>query len=74
MKIIEIMKKTKSFPRQIISIVFFMLLISATVNAQITLPGGIDDVDDETPAAPIGNLVWAGLIVGGYIGVKKLKK
>ncbi|WP_233357745.1 hypothetical protein [Haloflavibacter putidus] len=74
MKIIETMKKPKYFPLQIISILIFILLISATANAQVTLPGGIDDVDDETPAAPIGNLVWVGLIVGGYVGVKKIKK
>ncbi|GGG08495.1 hypothetical protein GCM10011344_06330 [Dokdonia pacifica] len=51
---------------------FLVLLVSAlsitTANAQIVFP---DDVDDETPAAPIDGFVGLGIAAGIYFGVRK---
>lgn len=51
---------------------FLIVLIStmsiSTVNAQITFP---DDVDDETPAAPIDGFIGIGIAAGIYFGVRK---
>jgi hypothetical protein len=35
--------------------------------------GFTDDVDDE-PVAPINGLIALGLAVGGYLGIKKVRK
>lgn len=44
-------------------------------NSGIGLPGGGDDVDDETPQAPIDGFLTIGLIAGAAIGFRKhLKK
>lgn len=41
----------------------------------IGLPGGEDDIDDETPPAPIDGFLTIGLIAGAAIGFRKhLKK
>jgi len=51
-----------------------MMLATITVNAQIGLPGdGSGDVGD-TPAAVIDGLLGISLLVGSYLGFKKLKK
>ncbi|MFC4633103.1 PID-CTERM protein-sorting domain-containing protein [Dokdonia ponticola] len=54
---------------------FLVFLISTfsitTANAQITFP---DDVDDETPAAPIDGFVGLGIAAGIYFGVRKRAK
>ncbi|MBS3739511.1 hypothetical protein [Mesohalobacter halotolerans] len=51
------------------------LLIYATSEIYAQLPPGFGDtnVDDTTPA-PISGLVALGVIVGGALGYKKLKK
>ncbi len=38
------------------------------------LPGFETGVDDEVPAAPINGLIWLGIAVASYFGVKKLKE
>lgn len=44
-------------------------------NGGMTLPGGEDDIDDETPQAPIDGFLTIGLIAGAAIGFRKhLKK
>lgn len=44
-------------------------------NGGITLPGGQDDIDDQTPPAPIDGFLTIGLIAGAAIGFRKhLKK
>jgi hypothetical protein len=51
---------------------FLVFLISTlsitTANAQIIFP---DDVDDETPAAPIDGFVGLGIAAGIYFGTRK---
>lgn len=49
---------------------FLMLLTIQPVMAQEDFP---DDVDDE-PKAPIDTYIYAGLIVGGFLAIRKLKK
>ena len=50
-------------------LVFLVSILSiTTANAQITFP---DDVDDETPAAPIDGFVGLGIAAGIYFGVRK---
>ncbi|WP_159432695.1 hypothetical protein [Mesonia phycicola] len=56
------------------SLVFTILLFSCSFSAFAQLPGFGDDVDDETPAAPIDALVCLGFLAGGVYGVKKIKK
>ncbi|MDR6301755.1 PID-CTERM protein-sorting domain-containing protein [Mesonia maritima] len=48
------------------------LLVGLTASAQITLPGG-DNVDDETPAAPIDGFVGIALLAGTVFGIKKIR-
>lgn len=44
-------------------------------NSGIGLPGGGDDIDDETPPVPIDGFLTIGLIAGAAIGFRKhLKK
>ncbi|MEO2058721.1 MAG: hypothetical protein ABGW76_01455 [Mesonia sp.] len=47
-----------------------LVLITTTMKAQI---GFEDNVDDEV-AAPINGLLWLLMIVGGSLGIFKLKK
>ncbi|WP_299215808.1 PID-CTERM protein-sorting domain-containing protein [uncultured Dokdonia sp.] len=51
---------------------FLVILISTfsitTANAQIVFP---DDVNDETPAAPIDGFVGLGIAAGIYFGIRK---
>ncbi|SDG39986.1 hypothetical protein [Psychroflexus sediminis] len=56
-------------------ILIIMLLVSTEAFAQQLPPafgGDGDDVNDL--AAPINGLIALGLAVGGYLGVRKLKK
>ncbi|MBZ9777582.1 hypothetical protein LB452_01480 [Psychroflexus sp. CAK8W] len=52
-------------------IIIALLLISSQSYAQ--LPIFEDDVRDE-PVAPINGLIALGLAVGGYLGIKKVRK
>ena len=65
-------KKLKSIKLSLF-IVGLFLSVSFTAHAQLP-PGFDDDVDDETPAAPIDGLLGLGLIAGTAIAYRKLKK
>jgi hypothetical protein len=58
-----------------LALVIAFVLISATSYAQF--PGDVgfpaDDVDDEE-AAPISGLIALGLVVGGYLGIRQIRK
>ncbi len=45
-------------------------LASQPVKSQISFD---DDVDDQTPAAPIDGLLGLGIAAGAWYGIKKLK-
>lgn len=58
----------------VLTILVIMLLLSTTSYGQGFGDLGFpDDVDDETPA-PINGLIAIGLVVGGYLGIKKVRK
>lgn len=64
------MKNKKSF---LIAFALVALsLLPTTIQAQ-QLPGFMDDVDDETPAAPIDGFISLAILMGGIIGYRKLK-
>jgi|AntDeeMinimDraft_5_1070356.scaffolds.fasta_scaffold02945_1 hypothetical protein len=66
------MKNKKWFMTAVITIVLSVMPICAS--AYQSLPPGFDDnVDDETPAAPISGLVALGLLAGAGYGIKKIK-
>jgi len=51
-----------------------MLLITApAAHSQIGWPDG-DDVNDETPAAPIDGFIGLALVAGAYFGIRKLRE
>ena len=51
--------------------VFLISTLSVTAaNPQIIFP---DNVDDETPAAPIDGFIGLGIVTGIYFGVRKKK-
>jgi hypothetical protein len=56
-------------------IIVALLLVSTTSYGQGLGDIGItdDDVDDE-PVAPINGLIALGLAVGGYLGIRKVRK
>jgi len=56
-------------------IIVALLLVSTTSYGQGLGDIGFtdDDVDDE-PVAPINGLIALGLAVGGYLGIKKVRK
>tara|TARA_Y100000815_G_scaffold275653_1_gene315641 strand:+ start:1052 stop:1246 length:195 start_codon:yes stop_codon:yes gene_type:complete len=47
------------------------LVASTDLLAQITLPGDSNEVTD---TAPLDGLIALGILAGGYLGVRKLKK
>jgi hypothetical protein len=58
----------------VLTIIAVMLLLSTTSYGQgLGDIGFPDDVDDEV-AAPINSLIALGLAVGGYLGIRKVKK
>lgn len=68
------MKSTTRIPqKKILFLVLFtfILLYGTAAQAQIVFD---DDVDDETPAAPIDGLLGLGLAAGVYYGIRKLRK
>jgi hypothetical protein len=66
------MKKRNWFKVAVFAVVFSAMPLTAL--AFQGLPPGFDDnVDDETPAAPISGLVALGLVVGAGYGVKKVR-
>ena len=67
----------KNTLRKTTAILAFAILSLTSFKAAAQCPPGFgnnDDVDDETPAAPIDGLVALGFIAGGYLGFKKLRK
>jgi len=55
-------------------IIVALLLVSTTSYGQgLGDIGFTDDTDDE-PVAPINGLIALGLAVGGYLGIKKVRK
>jgi len=67
-------KDTMKRYKQIIYILPLFIFLSFSNLASAQLPGFMDDVDDETPAAPIDLLIYTGLAAGAALGVKRLKK
>jgi hypothetical protein len=64
----------KNTLRKTTAILAFAILSLTSFEAAAQFPGFVDNVDDETPAAPIDGLVALGFIAGGYLGFKKLRK
>jgi hypothetical protein len=62
------MKNIHNKLRTLLFLGAFMVLGTTQISAQIIFP---DDVDDETPAAPIDGLIGVGLIAGACIGLRK---
>ena len=56
-----------------LALVIAFVLISATSYAQFGDIEFPDDVDDEE-AAPISGLIALGLAVGGYLGIRQIRK
>jgi hypothetical protein len=54
----------------IVLMLCFMALIPQLAEAQIPFD---DNVDDNTPAAPIDDLIGLSLAAGAWYGIKKLK-
>ncbi|TXK74039.1 hypothetical protein [Mesonia sp. HuA40] len=64
----------KNTLRKTTAVLAFAILSLTSFEAAAQFPGFDDDVDDETPAAPIDGLVALGFIAGGYLGFRKLRK
>lgn len=66
------MKKNFNILSKKTALIFTVLLLmgSLAANAQITLPGGSDNVED-VPEAPIDGFLTLGLIAGAAIGLRK---
>ena len=65
----HIMKNIKNRLQQIILVVSFLLITSASF-AQLP---GFDDSQNDSQPAPISSIVALGLIAGAVYGVKKMK-
>lgn len=67
------MKNKKMTPVYKVILIFsfcFLGMALQPATAQISFP---DDVDDETPAAPIDGFIGLGIAAGAYYGYRKLK-
>ena len=59
----------------VLGVLVILLLISTTSFGQgLGDIGFDDDVDDSGTAAPINGLIALGLAIGGYLGIKKVRK
>jgi len=63
------MKKTRNKIQQIILVMSFLLITSASF-AQLP---GFDDSQNDSQPAPISSIVALGLIAGAIYGVRKIK-
>lgn len=58
-----------------ITLIICLLMVNTSYAQGLgDLPGFDPDVDDEAPAASINGLIWLGIAVGSYFGVRKLKE
>lgn len=64
----------KLIQKRSLKIFAFAILLSISFSAHAQLPGFPDDVDDETPAAPIDGLLGLGLAAGTAMAFKKFRK
>jgi hypothetical protein len=66
------MKKINNLTSKLIFAVavFIYALAAQPAQAQISFD---DDVDDETPGAPIDGLIGLGIAAGAWYGIRKLK-
>jgi hypothetical protein len=62
------MKNKYSIKHLCFLVCIISMLSIATTEAQITFP---EDVDDETPAAPIDGFIGLGIAAGAYFGIRK---
>ena len=60
--------------KKIIYIIPIVIFLAFSQIATAQLPGFPDDVDDETPAAPIDIFIYTGIAAGAALGIKRLKK
>jgi len=74
LKLLTLKKDYMKRYKQLLYILPLFVFLSFTNLASAQLPGFMDDVDDETPAAPIDLLIYSGLAAGAALGVKRLKK
>lgn len=67
------MKKNFNILSKKTALIFTALLLmgSLAASAQITLPGGSDNVEDVPADAPIDGFLTIGLIAGAAIGLRK---
>ncbi|TQD38910.1 hypothetical protein [Haloflavibacter putidus] len=68
------MKKKHIYILSVTLIVCLFMVNTSYAQGLGDLPGFDTGVDDETPAAPINGLIWLGIAVGSYFGVKKLRE
>lgn len=65
----------KLIQKRSLKIFAFAILLSISFSAHAQLPPGFDDdVDDETPAAPIDGLLGLGLVAGTAMAYRKIRK
>jgi len=68
------MKKRMMKMRSIFLLSFFLVLFSTPMLAQGENPDEFEPGVDDEPAVPIDGYIYAGLIAGVLIAVKKLRK